>query len=49
MTVKVVPPEFGKRNDFVLTSEMKEACRGVGRVWGMSLDEFYAYFQASIE
>jgi hypothetical protein len=44
-----VPPEFGKRNDFVLTSEMKEACIGVGRAWGISLDEFYAYFKASVE
>jgi len=49
MEKKVVPQEFGKRNDFVVTSEMEQACKEVGRAWEMSLDEFYAYFKASIE
>ena len=44
MVVKVVPNEMGKRNDFVLASEMSEACHIVSVKLDENLGDFYKYF-----
>jgi hypothetical protein len=36
----VVPLEFGKRNDFVLASELEKLCQKVAAVLGFDLEGF---------
>lgn len=43
-----VPPEFGKRTDFVLSVEMEDACNQIGGRYGIDLSGFYQYYAVKV-
>ena len=43
-----VPEAMRKRNDFLLSTEMAEACDKVGAHYGFELDQFHLYFNTRI-
>lgn len=43
-----VSPEIRETGEFVISSEMKEACREAGQRMNANLDDFYLYFATKI-
>ena len=45
---ELVPQEIGKRNDFVHSVEMIDACNQIGDTLGVDLQEFSQYYTIKI-
>ena len=44
-----MPPEYGKRNDFVISHEMENACNQIGGRLGIDLGPFFDYYEFKVK